>query len=51
MVGVYYWDIDTTGFAGVDQQVLMVIYWQGSGGVDVTSDPVFVTVNGPPFLL
>lgn len=49
--GIYYWDIDTTGFADVDQQVLMVIYWRGIGDVDVISDPVFVTVNGPPFTL
>lgn len=50
-IGLYHWDIDTTGFALPQTVVIMVIYWQGIGDVDVASDPSVVRVVGPPFAL
>lgn len=50
-IGVYHWDIDSTGFADPQQVVLMVLYWSGSGDVDATSDPAVVRIVGPPFSL
>lgn len=50
-VGVYHWDIDSTPFAAPQLVVLMVLYWQGSGDIDTTSDPSVVRVVGPPFAL
>jgi hypothetical protein len=49
--GVFHWDIDTTGFAPVKEDVLLTLLWDGVGGVTVMSDPETVEITGPPFAL
>lgn len=49
-VGIYHWDIDTTGFAGPRVSVLMTMQWAGEGTIDIVGDPQVISIIGPAFV-